>query len=253
MQLWEKVRTLWRRRRLGRPARFTDASRIAEFQKRTGIWFDDASLLRLALTHRSYLGSIDFDPHDSNERLEFLGDAVLELVVIEDLYQRFPEDLEGELTRKKSLLVSRSVLAERAERMELGQYILMSEAERDSGGSQRASILADGFEAVLGAIFLDRGLEAARQFIHSRLLANADGLLRDRDHRNYKSELQELIQSRFKIPPRYRVVKERGPEHRKTFTIQVELRGRVLGRGTGATKKEAEQSAARDALKRSIY
>jgi ribonuclease-3 len=184
--------------------------------------------------------------------LEFLGDAVLELIVIEYLYTHYRDELEGDLTQKKSLLVSRSVLAERAERMGLGRYILMSEAERESGGATRSSILADTFEAILGAIYLDQGLEAARRFVHSRLLANAEHLLRDRDLRNYKSELQELIQSRFKIPPRYRVVKETGPEHRKVFTVQVELRGQVLGRGTGHNKKEAEQSAARDALERGL-
>jgi ribonuclease-3 len=209
-------------------------------------------LLRLALTHRSYLGSSEFDPLESNERLEFLGDAVLELIVIDYLYNSFREDLEGELTRKKSLLVSRNILAERAERMNLGHYILMSDAERESGGSVRTSILADTFEAVVGAIYLDQGLGVAREFLRSRLLASAEGLLRDREHRNYKSELQEILQSRFKYPPRYRVVKEVGPEHRKVFTVQVEHRGKVLGVGRGSNKKEAEQSAARNALEQGV-
>ncbi|MBU1702498.1 MAG: ribonuclease III [Candidatus Eisenbacteria bacterium] len=252
MNFWRHFRNFLTGSRKRKFYNLKDEERITEFQRRTGVWFQNPDLLRLALTHRSFLGSTDFDPRDSNERLEFLGDAVLELTVIDDLFKRFPDDLEGELTRKKSLLVSRNVLAERAEMMGLGQYILMSSAERDSGGGERASILADTFEAVLGAIFLDQGLDASQHFVNSRILANAEGLLRDRDHRNYKSELQEIIQSRYKVPPRYRVVGEVGPEHRKQFTIQVELKGQVLGSGAGSNKKEAEQNAARDALEKGL-
>jgi ribonuclease-3 len=247
MSLWAKLRSSLMRPPRGAPS---DEERILGFQKLAGLQFHDPALLRLALTHRSYLGSTDFDPRFSNERLEFLGDAVLELAVIDYLFHAFPDDLEGSLTQKKSLLVSRSVLAERAERIGLGRFILMSEAERDSGGGDRPSILADTFEAVLGAIYIDLGLEAAQGFVETKLLAKAKGLLEHSDHRNYKSELQELIQSEHRQPPRYRVVRESGPEHRKVFTIHVELRGQILGRGSGNNKKEAEQSAARDALER---
>lgn len=252
MSFWQRLRRIFHRQRAQQPPSATSTERVRLFQEQTGISFHDDSLLRLALTHRSYLGSSEFDPLESNERLEFLGDAVLELIVIDYLYHSFRDDLEGELTRKKSLLVSRNILAERAERMNLGHYILMSDAERESGGSVRTSILADTFEAVIGAIYLDQGLGVAREFLRSRLLANAEGLLRDREHRNYKSELQEILQSRFKYPPRYRVVKEVGPEHRKLFTVQVEHRGKVLGIGRGSNKKEAEQSAARNALEQGV-
>lgn len=252
MGFWQRLRGILHRPKSKGEAALAPGERIQLFQERTGVEFRDPSLLRLALTHRSYLGSSEFDPLESNERLEFLGDAVVELIVIEYLFHRFGDDLEGELTRKKSLLVSRNILAERAERMNLGHHVLMSDAERESGGSVRTSILADSFEAVVGAIYLDRGLDAARAFLQKSLLANAEGLLKDREHRNYKSELQELLQSRFKYPPRYRVVKEVGPEHRKIFTVQAEHRGKVLGTGTGSNKKEAEQSAARNALEQGI-
>jgi ribonuclease-3 len=221
---------------------------LHSFQAHAGLRFRDLGLLRRALTHRSYLGGEEAHGPESNERLEFLGDAVLELIVIEYLYQRFPLDREGELTQKKSLLVSRAVLADRAERLELGRFILLSDAERGAGGSERHSILADSFEAVLGAIYLDQGLEEARRFVERRLLRQADRILRDTEKQNFKSILQELIQARLRVHPRYRVFSEEGPDHEKLFTVEVVVRGKVLGRGTGRNKKESEQLAAREAL-----
>ena len=223
---------------------------LESFQQQIGVRFRDPGLLRQALTHRSFLGSNGGDPSLSNERIEFLGDAVLELAVIEFLYQAYPEDREGSLTKKKGLLVSRDVLAQCAERMELGKSVLLSDAERDSGGGARASILADTFEAVIGAIHLDQGLEPARQFVRVRLLKHADAILEDQSLSNHKSQLQELVQARFKTHPRYRVVTESGPDHLKLFTIEVSVRGSLLGRGEGHNKKEAEQRAAWDALSR---
>ncbi len=223
---------------------------VAAFERRSGIRFRDRSVLEQSLTHRSFLGCNGGDPCRSNERLEFLGDAVLELVVIEYLYRAYPLDREGDLTKKKSLLVSKSVLANRAERMGLGGYILLSESERDSGGRERASILADGFEAVVGAIYLDRGISTVRRFIHQQLLSTASTILEDRANMNYKSLLQEYVQARHKTHPRYRVVTEVGPDHMKLFTIEVSVRGELLGRGQGYNKKEAEQNAAGDALVR---
>jgi ribonuclease III len=225
------------------------AARLLAFQERTGIAFHDRELLRRSLTHRSYLGGEDAHGADSNERLEFLGDAVLELVVIDHLYQQFPEAREGDLTQKKSLLVSRSVLAERAERLGLGEFILLSAAERGAGGGERRSILADAFEAVLGAIYLDQGLDGARPFVDRWLLRESDRILGNTQMRNFKSILQERIQARIRLHPRYRVVSEMGPDHEKCFTIEVLVRGTVLGRGSGSNKKEAEQQAAREALR----
>lgn len=246
------MRFPWFRRRAAssgdRPKNVEDA--IAAFERKAGVRFRDRSILEQALTHRSFLGCNGGDPARSNERLEFLGDAVLELVVIEHLYATFPIDREGELTKKKSLLVSKGVLAHRAEQMGLGDFILLSESERDSGGRERASILADAFEAVVGAIYQDCGLPGARSFIQEQLLRTATAILEDRAHLNYKSLLQEYVQAKHKTHPRYRVVTEIGPDHMKLFTVEVSVRGILLGKGQGHNKKEAEQSAAGDALSR---
>ena len=234
-----------------RPAARADGAvrpRVLGFQSHVRIRFRDEALLQRALTHRSFLGGEEAHGPESNERLEFLGDAVLELIVIEYLYKRFALDREGELTQKKSLLVSRSVLADRSEQLGLGRYILMSDAERGSGGGERHSILADSFEAILGAIYLDQGLEAARKFVHRWLLKQSDRILRDTEKQNFKSILQESVQARLRVHPRYRVLSEAGPDHEKLFTVEVVVRGRTLGRGSGRNKKEAEQQAAREAI-----
>lgn len=223
---------------------------LDRFQEGIGIRFRNQGLLCQALTHRSFLGCNGGDPKRSNERIEFLGDAVLELAVIEFLFQTYPEDREGSLTKKKGLLVSRDVLAQCAERMGLGASVLLSEAERESGGRARSSILSDTFEAVIGAIHLDQGLEVARRFVMENLLLYADSILQDQALSNHKSLLQEYVQARFKTHPRYRVVTESGPDHLKLFTVEVSIRGLLLGRGQGHNKKEAEQAAARDALTR---
>jgi ribonuclease III len=245
------IQHLWRRVRGDRERVSEDVQEILDrFQDRIGIRFRRQGLLRQALTHRPFLGSNGGDPRRSNERIEFLGDAVLELAVIEFLYQNYPEDREGSLTKKKGLLVSRDVLAQCADRMGLGDSVLLSEAEREAGGRARASILSDTFESVIGAIHLDQGLEMARRFVRERLLIYADSILQDQSLSNHKSLLQEFVQARFKTHPRYRVVTESGPDHLKLFTVEVAIRGTMLGRGQGHNKKEAEQAAARDALSR---
>ncbi|MCA9755134.1 MAG: ribonuclease III [Candidatus Eisenbacteria bacterium] len=228
----------------------SNQGRLEAFQRDLEVRFVDIALLEQALTHRSYLGSCGGDPALSNERMEFLGDAVLELIVIEYLYRVHPEDREGALTKRKGLLVSRKVLASSAEWMKLGDYVLLSEAERESGGSARSSILADTFEAVVGAIYLDQGLEAARRFVRDRLLVHANRIFQDLSRANFKSQLQEYVQASYKTHPRYRVVTEVGPDHRKLFTVEVNVRGQLLGRGQGYNKKEAQQSAARNAILR---
>lgn len=229
-----------------------DAADIAlvleRFQQHLEFRFQDPHLLQQALTHRSWLGANGSDLNTSNERMEFLGDSVLELVVNEYLYGRYPDLQEGDLTRMKSLLVSRSILSGQARAMSLGSFLFLSDAERDSGGCERASILADAFEAVIGALYLDGGLVAARGFVEERLLVAADALLDDGQFTNYKSLLQELVQAQFKTYPRYRVSAQSGPDHRKLFTVEVTVRGKKLGEGHGSNKKKAEQSAACDAL-----
>lgn len=207
-------------------------------------------MLKLALTHRSYLSVTGQGPRESNERLEFLGDSVLGLVTSEYLYRRHPDDHEGQLTKTKSLLVSKAILSRRALRMGLGRFVLMSHSEVESGGRQRLSILADAFESVLGAVYLDQGFEAARQFIHTHLLEDSDSIVSDKRHTNYKSHLQEYVQSTYRTHPVYRIRSEYGPDHSKHFMVEVMVSRRTLGEGRGHNKKEAEQAAARDALER---
>ncbi len=216
--------------------------------KQFGITFRDPGLLKLALTHRSYLSVTGQSPRESNERLEFLGDSVLGLVTSEFLYRRHPDEHEGQLTKTKSLLVSKAILSRRALRMGLGRYVLMSHSEIESGGRQRLSILADAFESVLGAIYLDQGFETARGFIHKHLLADSDEIVADKRHTNYKSHLQEYVQSTYRTHPVYRIRSEYGPDHSKHFMVEVMVGRRTLGEGRGHNKKEAEQAAARDAL-----
>jgi ribonuclease-3 len=216
--------------------------------KHFGTVFHDPGLLKLALTHRSYLSVTGQGPRESNERLEFLGDSVLGLVTSEYLYRRNPDEHEGQLTKTKSLLVSKAILSRRALRMGLGRFVLMSHSEIESGGRQRLSILADAFESVLGAIYLDQGFEASRTFIHTHLLADSDEIAADKRHTNYKSHLQEYVQSTYRTHPVYRIRSEYGPDHSKHFMVEVMVGRRTLGEGRGHNKKEAEQAAARSAL-----
>lgn len=218
--------------------------------KQYGIAFRDPGLLKLALTHRSYLSVTGQGPRESNERLEFLGDSVLGLVTSEYLYRRHPDEHEGQLTKTKSLLVSKAILSRRALRMGLGRFVLLSHSEVESGGRQRLSILADAFESVLGAIYLDQGFETARRFIHQWLLAESDAIVSDKRHTNYKSHLQEYVQSTYHTHPVYRIRSEYGPDHSKHFMVEVMVGRRTLGEGRGHNKKEAEQAAARDAIER---
>ena len=213
--------------------------------------FRDPELARQALTHRSYLHSQpdrDKSGGESNERMEFLGDSVVGLVVNEFLYRKFTSLREGELTKMKSLLVSRVILSRTAKEMGLGDHVLLSEAETGSGGRDRASILADTLEGVIGAVYLDGGLEPARRLTERLLLRQVHEILSDANLANYKSMLQEYVQGEFKTHPQYRISSELGPDHEKVFTVEVVVNQKVLGRGHGSNKKEAEQEAARDAL-----
>jgi ribonuclease-3 len=213
-----------------------------------GYTFSDRSLLRNALLHRSHVHVTGQDRERSNERLEFLGDAVLGLVVNENLFQKFPDRSEGDLTKMKALLVCGARLSEVAGQVDLGVHIRMSRSEAATGGRKRSSILADTTEALIGAVYLDGGLTAARSVIHRLVLRGSDEVLARRSLRNYKSRLQELIQARHKSPPRYRVLEVDGPDHDRLFKVSVTFGGRSLGAGEGRNKKTAEQDAAREAL-----
>jgi ribonuclease-3 len=224
---------------------------LEEFQELLGLRFVHKDLLRQALTHRSATAGENQGGNgtESNERLEFLGDSVLGLVVNEQLFHQYPREREGLLTQMKSLLVSRGVLSRKAKEMRVGDFLFLSSGEEESGGRERSSILADSFEAVVGAIYLDQGMEAARSFIGERLMADSRNILEDRSNINWKSLLQEHIQSEQKTHPQYRVTSEDGPDHEKVFTVDVMVGRKALGRGKGKNKKRAQQEAARSALR----
>ncbi|MBK6899076.1 MAG: ribonuclease III [bacterium] len=212
--------------------------------------FRDPCLLGQALVHRSHLHAYGDERIEANERLEFLGDAVLGLVTNAYLYLEYTDLEEGALTRLKSKLVCGASLARVAQRLELGDHILMSRGEAATGGRDRDSILADAVEAIIGAVYLDGGLEAAQGVIERWLFDHADEILDHRGLANDKSRLQEIVQARHRVPPRYRVLETTGPDHERVFTVEVLLGERVLGHGRGANKKSAEQEAAGCALQR---
>lgn len=221
---------------------------LAALEAKLGHTFRDRSLLRNALLHRSHIHVTGQDREQSNERLEFLGDAVLGLVVNDHLYGRFPERSEGDLTKMKSLLVCGARLSEVAVASDLGIHIRMSRSEAATGGRRRSSILADTTEALIGAVYLDAGLAAAGVVVKRLVLRGAGRVLERRSLRNYKSRLQELIQARHKSPPRYKVLSVEGPDHDRLFQVAVMFDGEVLGKGEGRNKKSAEQHAAQQAL-----
>jgi len=204
-------------------------------------------LLRQALTHRSAQHEMGLP---GNERLEFLGDAVLGLVVAGHLYREHPDLSEGDLTKVKAAAVSEAVLAKVARGLSLGRYLILSKGEEQSGGRQRPSILADTLEALFGAIYLDRGLTAARRVVLGLLMEHLRAIERNEHERDYKTLLQEQVQERHRTPPTYRLVHHSGPDHDRTFVVEVEVGSRTLGRGVGKSKKQAEQAAAREALAR---
>ena len=225
---------------------------IGDIQKKLGYVFKQEALLLEALTHRSFLHFPEQKTVQHNERLEFLGDAVLGLVISESLVTLFPTFAEGELSKLKAGLISRVSLAKAAGRLTLGQWLRLGRGEEASSGREKHSLLANALEALIGAVYLDCDLEAARAFIHKVLaveLANLQHQPEGTIGGDWKSRLQEWAHKKDGTMPRYRVVQESGPDHRKVFDMIVEVNGRVMGRGTGNTKKEAEQQAAEQALK----
>lgn len=223
---------------------------LEELQHKLHYKFSNTDLLMQALKHRSYVYAADESSIASNERLEFLGDAVLDLIVTEYLYQKFPKKREGELTQIKSLLVSKVVLAERSNDFGLGEFLLLSKEETKAGGRKRTSIIGDAFEALLGAIYLDGGLEVAREFVQHVILEFSDEIISNNNYLNFKSVLLEHTQSEGQGHPRYLVSAEEGPDHRKIFSVEVLISGTTYGVGQGRSKKEAQQMAAKDALEK---
>ncbi|GMV41455.1 MAG: ribonuclease 3 [Myxococcales bacterium] len=208
------------------------------------VTFEDRRLLREALTHTSYRnehGSVDAD----NQRLEFLGDSVLGCVIAHLLCEHFAEEPEGMLTRYRALLVSEEGLAAVARELNLGPFMLLGRGEELTGGSNKASLLADLYEALIGAVYLDRGFEMARTIIQRHFAARIAQIPRHSQQSDFKTQLQELSQRRFQAVPTYRIVEERGPDHEKTFHAEVSITGVSCATGVGRTKKDAEQEAAR--------
>ena len=211
--------------------------------------FKNRNLLDEALTHRSYLNEIKRKV-SSNERLEFLGDSVLSLLVSDYLFEKYPHLDEGKLTNLRSLLVNKKAFAQVADEMGLGAHLKLSKGEEESGGRHNLSLLADTFEALVGALFLDQGINAVSQFINPILFPKAEVFMQKNDLKDPKSLLQETIQSRKHDSPHYKVMSETGPSHAKTFTVGVFVNEKVLGEGKGKSKQEAEEKAAEEALKK---
>jgi ribonuclease III len=223
---------------------------MSDLEQLLGFSFSDKSLLQRSLTHRSYLNEHPEFPLEDNERLEFLGDAVLDFVAGEFVYHRFPELPEGPLTSLRSVLVRRETLAHFARRLDLGQHLLMGRGEEESGGRQRPATLCATFEALLGAIYLDQGLEQVHRFLRPLIAPLVERILQEDLDKDAKSLLQELAQSRMRSTPRYLTIAETGPDHAKEFTVEVTIGGVPYGEGSGPSKQQAAQAAAKDALDR---
>ena len=224
-----------------------DAKRIEELQERIGYHFNDIGLLKRALTHSSFTNEQKINKNGDYERLEFLGDAVLELVSSDFLFHRYEKLSEGELTKLRASMVCEPALAFCARDIELGEYIRLGRGEELSGGRERESIVSDVMEAVIGAIYLDSGIEQAKSFIFRYILSDLEN---KRLFYDSKSRLQEIVQGTLKKEFHYELLEEFGPEHDKYFVVQAVLDGQSIGSGQGRTKKAAEQEAAYQALLR---
>ena len=219
---------------------------IKDLEAAIGYRFKNITLLQNALAHSSYANEQWHDSLKSNERLEFLGDSILGMVVAEYLYRNFPDRPEGDLTRMRADMVCEKSLAHIAEQMGLGQYLLLGNGEEQGGGRKRPSILADATESVIAACFLDGGMAAAESFIKKFVLTHVP--VTSLKNADFKTALQELVQQKKNQQLTYRLVGESGPDHDKAFSVEVELNGTVVGKGTGSSKKRAEQDAARTAI-----
>lgn len=204
-------------------------------------------LLEEAFTHRSYLNESK-EKIDSNERLEFLGDSILSFIVSDHLFRNYPVFNEGKLTNLRSLLVNTKMLADMAKECGLGSLLRLSKGEEESGGRENPSLLADSFESYLGALFLDQGIEEVKKFLNETIIPKADEFIKNNMLKDPKSLLQEYVQSKKQSSPLYKVLEEEGPAHSRTFRVGVFVNEKSLGQGSGKSKQEAEENAARKAL-----
>ena len=225
-----------------------EKEKLSELELILEIEFKDKSLLKNALIHKSYLNEKDGQDLMSNERLEYLGDAVLELIMTSYLFMKYPDRPEGDLTSFRAALVKTESLAETSESLSYGKYLYMSKGEEGTGGRERPYILANTYEAVLGAIYLDHGLDIANKFVIRTLVPKLEGIVQHRLDIDNKSKLQNLAQEILKDTPTYDLVGEKGPDHDKDFKIKVIIANEDFGHGNGKSKQEAEQAAAEKAL-----
>jgi ribonuclease-3 len=223
-------------------------SDIQRLQETIGVHFRDEAILQEALIHRSFLNENPDLDLSSSERLEFLGDAFLDFIAGEYLYQRCPEMDEGDLTALRAALIRAETLARFARTIQLGDYLYLSRGEDEGGGRSRVALLADAFEALVAAIYLDSGMEAAKEFVMGFVEPETTRILEGGLERDHKSRLQEWAQGELQLTPVYRTVMERGPDHAKEFTVEVLIGDKVYGRGEGRNKQAAEQQAAQQAL-----
>ncbi len=222
---------------------------LRELQERLGVTFKNIDLLETALTHRSYLNE-NRSRKEHNERLEYLGDAVLEFLVSKFLYEHYPTEPEGQLTSFRSATVKTETLAQAAMELEFGKEIHMSKGEERTGGRNKEYILANTFEAVIGAMYLDQGVEVCDEFLHRVLFSKIEGIVKNRLDVDPKTKFQEIAQDVHKLTPSYQLVSEIGPDHNKVFTMAVYVGDKLYGKGEGSSKQKAEESAAQQAMKK---
>lgn len=221
---------------------------LKKLQDILGVSFEDEAHLLSAVTHRSYLNENRDATQDHNERLEFLGDAVLELVVTDHLFTKYPNKAEGELTAVRAALVNTNTLSETSVKLGINDYLLLSKGEAKDTGRARQYILANAFESIVGAIYLDRGYDAAKEFIANQLFALTENIVEKRLWQDAKSRFQEKAQEHEGTTPSYETLSEVGPDHDRTFTVGVYLKETLIAKGEGRAKQEAEQQAAEKAL-----
>lgn len=223
----------------------TKANSFKDVQELIGYQFNNTNILKQALTHSSYSNEKQMNKLYNNERIEFLGDAVLELVSSEYIYERYPDKPEGELTKLRASLVCEKSLTYSANKFKIGDYLFLGKGEDSTGGRQRPSILSDALEAIIGAIFLDGGFTNAKEFVVEQVLKD---LIKQKFFFDSKTILQEIIQSKYTDAIKYEVINQDGPDHNKEFTVAIKINNKEIAEGKGKTKKEAEQEAAYQAI-----
>jgi len=227
-----------------------EKKRLKVLEKKLGYSFKHRELLKKALTHKSYTNELKLPPTEHNERIEFLGDAVLELAISHLLMHKFKDHPEGELSKLRAAIVNESELAELARIIKLGEFLYLGKGEGQTGGRDKPSLLSDVYEAILGAIYLDRGFQKAFKLVERQFAKIVDKVGAEGFAKDYKTRLQEIVQGRYRVTPRYKLIKAVGPDHSKTFEIHLYIQEELYGVGHGPSKKAAEQAAAQQALEK---